>query len=50
MSVYTGQWLQAQRHGQGTLKWSDGSVYMGKWFQNCSHGQGKLVYSDGGMF
>jgi hypothetical protein len=38
MSTYSGEWLQGKRHGQGTLKWSDGSSYSGKWVNNYSHG------------
>jgi hypothetical protein len=50
MSVYAGEWLQGKRHGQGVLKWSDGSDYKGAWLNNYSHGQGKLTYADGGLY
>ena len=30
-SVYKGEKLNNERHGQGTLTWPDGSVYTGNW-------------------
>ena len=29
-SVYTGEWKEGKRHGQGTFVWADGSQYVGK--------------------
>jgi hypothetical protein len=31
LSVYVGEWLQGKLHGQGYIKWHDGSSYTGKW-------------------
>ena len=31
LSVYVGQWLDGKKHGQGYIKWHDGSSYTGKW-------------------
>ncbi len=45
-SVYTGEWLKGKRHGQGFLRWIDGSTYSGKWFNSYSHGQGQLRFAD----
>ena len=50
MSIYSGEWLQGRRHGQGVLRWQDGSTYVGKWEQNYSQGQGKLSYIGGGTY
>lgn len=29
--MYEGEWNGVVRHGQGVLKWPDGSVYDGQW-------------------
>jgi hypothetical protein len=37
---YTGSWIDGQRSGQGTMKWSDGTIYKGSWENDSMNGQG----------
>ena len=45
--VYTGDWINGLRIGQGTIIWGDGAVYIGKWENNKRHGQGKMIWNNG---
>ena len=38
--VYVGDLKDGERHGQGTVAWSDGSKYEGEWKDGKKHGQG----------
>jgi hypothetical protein len=42
---YDGQWRNGQRHGQGTMWFSDGSTYTGQWRMDAPGGQGRLLSS-----
>lgn len=47
-AVYDGQYAMNNKHGNGRMKYVDGSVYDGQWQDNCRHGQGicriSLIY------
>lgn len=46
--------MNDERHGQGHMKWVDGSSYDGEWAHGIQHGKGKMVFPSGkikeGMF
>ncbi len=42
-SVYTGDFLNHQSHGRGTLNFTNGSVYDGEWCNGKRHGRGKYT-------
>jgi len=46
-SVYDGEMKGGFRHGQGTMKWKDGTVYEGEWQQGYAYGQGKFLFKKG---
>lgn len=49
--MYTGQYVNNQRQGQGTYYWVDrGVMYTGQWHANLRHGLGRIVYPDGGRY
>ncbi|KAM9837984.1 radial spoke head 10 homolog B [Aulostomus maculatus] len=50
MNQYTGDFVQGERHGQGTFDYTDGEIYEGEWKNNKKHGQGKLTFEDGHIF
>lgn len=45
--VYSGYLSDGKPHGEGTIKWSDGSMYRGEWQDGKKHGQGVYTFSDG---
>ncbi|XP_034563475.1 radial spoke head 10 homolog B isoform X2 [Notolabrus celidotus] len=47
---YTGDFIQGQRHGQGTFYYAGGAVYEGEWRRNKKHGKGKFTFKDGRVF
>jgi len=42
---YEGYWKNGLRHGEGTLKYNNGSVYIGEWEEGKKCGQGKMTYA-----
>ena len=44
--VYTGNFADGMRDGQGTYTWSSGDVYNGTWKDDAMHGSGIYKYSD----
>uniref|UniRef100_A0A3Q4AHB1 Radial spoke head 10 homolog B n=1 Tax=Mola mola TaxID=94237 RepID=A0A3Q4AHB1_MOLML len=42
---YKGDFVQGQRHGQGTIYYACGATYEGEWSNNKSHGKVKQCYS-----
>ena len=45
--MYEGEFSQGKKHGNGTLKYSNGTIYKGEWRNDKEHGQGKLsCYGD----
>jgi len=48
--VYVGEKKDDNRHGQGTLTFSDGSSYEGEYRDDKKHGQGTYTHSDGSSF
>lgn len=42
---YTGDFVQGQRHGQGTFYFANGAIYEGEWSNNKSHAKVNPRYS-----
>lgn len=42
---YTGDFVQGQRHGQGTFHFANGAIYEGEWRNNKSHAKVNLQYT-----
>lgn len=42
-----GDYTDDERHGEGTMKWIDGSQYKGNWEKGIQHGKGLMVFPDG---
>ena len=49
-AVYTGQWLDGARHGQGEMKYATGDCYKGAYKAGQRHGPGMMAYKDGGVY
>lgn len=49
-AVYTGQWQNHMRHGNGLQTWPDGASYSGQWQNNIAVGKGRFTHSDGDMY
>lgn len=49
-SVYSGDFKDGKRHGQGRQQWADGAVYEGAWVDDKIHGQGQLTHGNGDVF
>ncbi|KAI4807482.1 hypothetical protein KUCAC02_027288 [Chaenocephalus aceratus] len=47
---YAGDFVQGQRHGQGTFRYAGGAIYEGQWRNNKKHGRGKFTFEDGHVF
>jgi hypothetical protein len=45
-----GEWWYGQRHGKGTLLYSDGAAYEGMWRFDVKHGAGKQTWPGGEWF
>ena len=48
-TVYEGQWINDEQHGQGSEKWHDG-VFEGQYENGFRHGQGKFEMFDGSSY
>ena len=46
----TGEWVNAQRQGEGTMTWPDGSTYTGSWKNSKRNGHGVLHYGSDGSY
>ena len=44
---YTGNFVQNQMHGQGTMHFAGGDVYVGAWKEGQASGQGVYTFKDG---
>eukprot|EP01032_Pedospumella_encystans_P018643 gene18643-biopygen15186 len=50
-AVFDGVYLsEKKKHGQGQIKYLDGSVYEGEWVNNKRHGAGRLTSTAGEVF
>ena len=47
-NLYDGVTLK--RHGQGRMKYKDGSVYLGDWHMDVIHGNGILKYANKSVY
>lgn len=45
--VYDGDWDNGLRHGEGLLRFADGSFYKGDFYREKKHGTGCMMWSDG---
>ena len=41
--IYTGEFVDDLKEGEGTLEWPDGRKYVGSWIKNKQHGQGIYI-------
>ena len=48
--TYSGEFVNGQRHGTGTYKWSDGRSYTGKFWKDQRHGQGHYTWPGGASY
>ncbi|OHS96369.1 hypothetical protein TRFO_10047 [Tritrichomonas foetus] len=48
--VYTGEFLNNRRHGEGELKMGDGTIYKGFFFNHKRHGDGEYTDPDGNNY
>ncbi|GMI40686.1 hypothetical protein TrCOL_g11824 [Triparma columacea] len=49
-NLYSGQWVDGQRHGIGTFFYANGSQYHGSWENNIKQGFGVFTYPDGHVY
>ena len=49
-SMYEGQWLAGERHGQGKYTDATGDVYEGEYVKDEKQGQGKFSFATGGSY
>ena len=47
---YQGDWLGGLRHGQGEIRYADGSVYAGGWSYGYPSGLGTFTHADGEQY
>lgn len=48
--MYTGGWVQGQRHGHGELYYDPQTCYVGEWRHNRRHGRGRMTYRSGNAY
>jgi hypothetical protein len=46
-AIYKGDWLGGFRHGNGTMRWIDGTTFEGKWIYGQPYSRGKITYASG---
>ena len=49
-TTYEGEWVQTQKHGQGTETWPNGYIYKGEFKNSAWSGQGKLTFPNGATY
>lgn len=49
-SIYTGQWLEDERHGFGMLQVPSGARYVGHWVANKKEGHGVYTFPNGDKY
>ena len=47
---YSGDWVGGLKHGQGRLRYPDGSRFVGEFQAGKRHGQGTLTYPNGDKY
>ena len=47
--TYIGDFVNDQKHGNGTIYWNDGSTYEGEFQRNRIHGFGRLTPKNGAV-
>ncbi|XP_056325161.1 radial spoke head 10 homolog B [Danio aesculapii] len=50
MNEYTGEFVQAMRHGQGQFLYASGALYCGEWKYDKKHGQGRYTFENGRVY
>jgi hypothetical protein len=48
--VYTGQFLNGKKHGQGVMKFKNGDLFEGEWTNDDMHGIGKYTWNTGDYY
>ena len=49
-TTYEGEWVQTQKHGQGTETWPNGYIYKGEFKNSVWSGQGTLTFPNGATY
>jgi len=47
--MYAGNFVDSQKHGQGTFYYANGDKYSGNWKMNQKHGKGTMKWSERGI-
>ena len=50
LEKYTGEWVDNQRQGRGTMTLIDGSIYEGYWLNDKKNGFGRYIHVDGDFY
>ena len=50
LDVYDGDFKNDNRHGHGTMTYSDGDVYVGGWLYDYKSGQGNMTFKNGDTY
>ena len=50
LNVYTGEWIQGEINGYGTMQYANGDTYVGEWKGNKREGAGCYTWSDGKQY
>jgi len=48
--IYTGEWLNNEKHGHGTYQFPTGETYIGMWEKGEYQGKGKYIFSNGNIY
>lgn len=48
--VYEGEWKEGKPHGQGEIRYKDGTVYIGSFVEGKPYGEGELVDAEGFIY
>lgn len=48
--LYSGEWLNGVKQGNGIMQYANGDFYEGQWYKDLRHGFGKLQFYRAGEF
>lgn len=49
-TVFDGQWVDDEMHGEGTVTFDTGASYAGSFYHNAFNGRGKYTWPDGSYY